>query len=198
MVKLPLLLAALSAAALALPAAAQSDAAFASALGTPPSGLATLAQLKAQPQAPAQDPPMGPPVAHDAWMRIINLMRAKAKYTGPDAKGLSEWRLSEKSSDPRAEYVLMTVVFVGRTVGDNIGIGVAFFSAFKATATTTEVVAESWSFSTDYLGRVKRAVYQRTTKRLDGSIHVEAGVPVDFADPRIAARFASIIKYWSK
>ncbi len=198
MIKLPLLLTALFAAAPALPASARSDAAFASALGTPPPGLAALAQLKAQPQAPAQDPPMGPPVAHDAWMRIINLMRAKAKYTGPDAAGLSNWKLSEKISDPRAEYVQMNVVFVGRPVGANIGIGLAVFTAFKSTATTTEVVVESWSFSTDYLGRVNRAVYQRMTKRLDGSIHVEAGVPVDYADPRIAARFASIIKHWSK
>lgn len=181
--------------ALSFPAAAQSDAAFASALGKLPSGLATMAQLKTAPQAPAQDPVLGPPVAHDDWMAIINLMRAEAEYEAPEpGTTLSKWSLT----DSNPEYRQMDIVFFGRPQGTFIAIGAAFFVAVKITELPNELRAETWIFTTDYLGRMKAASFQSATKAADGKITEYPLKELDFADPKVAARFDAIIKHWSE
>jgi len=181
--------------ALSLPAAAQGDAAFASALGKLPSGLATMAQLKTQSQKPAQEPVLGPPVAHEDWMAIINMMRAEAKYEAPEpGTTLSKWSLT----DSNPEYKEMHIIFLGRPQGTLIAIGAAFFVTVKVTATPTEVRAETWSFTTNYLGRLSEVSYQTATKTADGKITEHPIEALDIADPKVAARFDAIIKHWTE
>lgn len=193
-----LLLAAI--ASLSIQAVAQTDAAFAAALGKIPSGLATMAQLKTKPQKPATDPVLGPPAPHAAWMQILTVAREYGEYkepTGPEELG--EWSITDDIEDPKSEFRQMSLTIIGRPLGaTNIAIGVAFFTAMKLTATTSEVRAETWTFATDYLGRVKEASYQSATKTLDGKIVLVPSKNLDIADPKTAAQYDAIIKYWSR
>jgi hypothetical protein len=186
---------------LSIRAAAQTDAAFASALGGVPSGLATMAQLKTVSQKPATDPALGPPVSNDAWMKILTVARRDGEYTEPapgESEDLGRWSITDDVKDPKSEFRQMSLTIIGRPLDEtSMAIGLVFFGAMKLTATTTEVRAETWTFTTDHLGRVREASCQVATKTLDGKITLGPIKNLNIADPKTAAQYDAIIKYWA-
>lgn len=185
-------------AALSLSAAAQSDAAFASARGKLASGLATMAQLKTQPQQPAVPAPVGEPVDAKAWKNIQRLALDRGTYSAPSAGNrLSRYTHETQSTDPKAEYQRMTLDASGYQRDGTFATAMVAFTARTVTATTTQVRVETWLFITDNRGRLLEGKFQTVTKGLDGKVAVAPVVPLDCADPKVAARYARIIKYWS-
>lgn len=184
---------------LALPAAAQGDAGFASALGKLPSGLATMAQLKTQQQAPSAAPFQGPPVAEDAWMKIINYVRNNGEYSpAPPGAKFDTYNVLDTAREPMLEFTHMGIDMLAQPViSPSLRIGAVRFAAVKVIHKGNEKRLESYEYVTGYSGRLKSALFAVMTIDAQGKITGETSIDLNIAEPLIAARFDAIIKYWA-
>ncbi len=189
--------AAAAVAVLSLPAAAQNDAAFAAALGKIPSGLATIAQLKSEPQKPAAAPAqvLGPAVPKVAWQKILKTVYEKGAYTTTGGSSpIFNHTFGEKASDPASEYTYMGIQTREiPATSTTLKIDTVTFFA----QTTTDERALTWEFITDPEGRVKSARFATTAITPEGKYGAETIINLDISEPQIAARYDAIIKYWS-
>lgn len=199
MIKSHLSCAALSvavAAVLSLPAAAQTDAAFASALGKLPSGLATAAQLKTAPQAPVQV--QGPTAPADVWQKVFEAaLRYGKREAIPNTQGFS-YLISESFTTPKGRVIKQSVNFLVVPVGNGRLKAVAaelIYMEFMVDPKTKQGSLASSVFATDGSGRLTKAF--RRADSVIGTVRTEGTpVPLDLSAPDTKGEFESMLEYW--
>lgn len=184
--------------ALALPAAAQSDAGFAAALGKSPSGLATMAQLKTVSQAPAEAKAKGPAVPAGAWKEMLT----KAMRDGRRESESSDSRwLQETVGDPDGEHTTrLLIVFLvlddnDRIVTDGGALTLATFT--WAPTFGGMLISESWEVYLSDSGEVIQAAIVTRSGNPKRGYDVLSTVMVDLADPRVKVRLDEMFQRWS-
>ncbi|MDD5303051.1 MAG: hypothetical protein PHS14_08065 [Elusimicrobia bacterium] len=194
-------LAVAAAAALALPAAAQTDAAFASALGKIPSGLATMAQLKTQPQAPAAAQVQGPAAPADVWQKVFQTaLRYGTREAVPNTPGFS-YLLKETFTTPDGRQVTQSVNFLVAPAGNGkVRAVAALFVAmdFSYDPKTKKGRIESSVFEADGAGKLKSAFHR--TDIVVSETDSTDGTPVnlDLAASDTKGEFDAFLEWWSK
>ncbi|PIR18194.1 MAG: hypothetical protein COV48_07805 [Elusimicrobia bacterium CG11_big_fil_rev_8_21_14_0_20_64_6] len=191
-------LAVLAVAALSLPVAAQTDAAFAAALGKIPSGMATLAQLKTTPQKPAAA--QGPAAPAAVWQKVFHtVLRYGTRSAVPGTLGFS-YLLKETFTTPDDHHISQSVNFLGVPAADGtVGVVAALFIATERyyDPNTNEGRIESSVFEADGAGKLKSAFHRTTIMTASGTT---AGAPVnlDLAAPATSDEFSAFLEWWSK
>ncbi len=188
-------------ASLSIHASAQSDAAFASALGETPSGLATLAQLKAKPQKPAA-PTVKPPSAPDAvWQKVLETVKKDGEYK-PEAGQMPDMFVIEDSSgDEKADHTLQAISVLGQLNDDEKfepGAVMLVIQDFKLDTKTGNMTGDSWAFKVDVYGQVGNAVHVVIVKSPDGKVVSATPDKLDPADPKIQAQYDTMLKHWAE
>jgi len=185
-------------AALTVPAAAQSDAGFAAALGKAPSGLATMAQLKTVSQAPAAAKAKGPTVPAGAWTEMMNKAMRDGRRESEDSA--SRW-LQEVVGDPDGEHTTrLLIVFLAlddndRIVTDGGALTLATFT--WAPTFGGMLISESWELYLSDSGEVIQAAIVTRTGNPQRGYDVIGTVMVDPADPRVKVRLDEMFQRWS-
>lgn len=195
-------LAAAAVAVLSLPAAAQSDAAFAAALGKAPSALATMAQLKTAVQAPAAAKAKGPTVPAAAWTEMLNKAMRDGRRESEDSD--TRW-LQEVAGDPDGEHTrrLLMVFLVldenDRIVTDGGALSLATYTWAPAGPDGIRrlLVSEAWTLLISGSGEVTEAAIVTTLGNAQIGYEEIGNVMVDAADPRVKVRLDEMFKRWS-
>lgn len=206
MLKLPLLRAVLAAAALSLPASAQSDAAFASALGKLPSGLAAMAQLKTAPQAPAPAQVQGPAAPADVWKKVSNNALSYGEPARTEGSDLIAYKISEELVIKKGAHLLtQSLNFLVLPVGNGKfrAAGALFIvTEIVYTAETKQAVRESWVFEVSGSGRLTSAQHDVTTfTEIPNGKPTKTESPVEILalDAELTAKqFTAMLEYWSR
>lgn len=180
-------------AALALPVAAQTDAAFAAALGEAPAGLEAAAQLKTKPQAPAAQALAAPA---DVWKKIVARVKAISEYS-PIIDGII---VEDFLGNPKGNRSQHVITLFGSP--DANGAFVFEEACIEFSETTLDPKdgnwhGASWTFYVDPAGKVVGRTYGESVRTPDERVLSGGPVKLDSADPRVAARFDAMIKYWS-
>lgn len=192
-------LAASALAALSLPSAAQTDAAFASALGKIPSGLATMAQLKTQSQAPAQV--LGPTAPADVWQKVFkNALRYGKREPVPNTPGFSYFAV-DQANTPKGTQLTLGLTFLVAPAGNgNVKAVAAQFTYIEISydANTKQSTVISSVFETDGTGRLKRAFHQTDVEKSETDKIKGTPVNLDLGAPDTKLEFDGFLDYWSK
>lgn len=203
MINFPILravLAASAAAALSLPAAAQTDAAFASALGKIPSGLAAMASLKTKPQKPAAV--QGPIAPADIWQEVLDTALYSGKSKPLPNTPLVSYMIEENFIDPKVDYARIQSVNVLILPASDEGYRVwaAQFVVIENTYVPERRHArlDSWVFETDGSGRLQSALH--ITDIVVSETEKTKGTPekLDLADPKTKARYDAMLEHWAR
>lgn len=185
---------------LSVRAAADGDAAFASALGAAPSGLATLALLKAKPQKPAAAPKA--PAAGDAvWAKVLETVKRDGKFKSGGGFAPSVFSIEDKTGDPKADHAMRGVSFVGLINDEEQfqAMGALFVSQeFKLDPKDGNWRVDQWVFETDVYGQVSNAGHGTVVQTPDGKTVSAVPEKLNPADPRIQAQFDALLKHWAE
>lgn len=202
MIKLPLLLAVV----LSVPAAAQSDASFAAALGTLPSGLAVMAQLKTAPQAPAPAQVQGPTAPAALWAKVFKNAADYGEISRPDGWKLISYSLEEKLViRPNMHEQTYSMDFLALPDGnDRVRPGAALFTVMEAVykPATKQATRQSWVFETNGNGRLTSAKrYLSTyTETADGKV-AKTDAPVEtlaLDDELTGEMYTAMLEFWGR
>jgi len=194
------LLALAAAAACALPASAQLDMDAASRT------LAAIRQVRAQaPKAPKPKPaPQADaalPIAPEAtWQKILDAIRAKGKFDAgrppfvPANFGLEDVK-GPKDGDHAAEYASA----FGMLNDDEQFEAklVTFVSETWTKAADGNWHIDQWIFGMDVYGEVKKVGHGQLVESDDHSVLSENEDSLAPGDPRVAAKFKSLLDLWS-
>lgn len=180
---------------LPLSAFAQSDASFAAALGGLPSGLAVMAQLKTQAQAPE---PIEL-VDEGTWANL--LFRAQVYGTFLPASGqdgYSAFEMSAPYEDSAGVKWTANVKVSG--VGDKVGFErrKAAISATRSIGTGVGAKLEAYSFITDENGRVRSVLYMSAIRGADGKLVKAPIETLDPSHPLLTAMFVELCRFWGR
>lgn len=195
-------LAAAAVAALSFPAVAQSDAAFAAALGKPLPALAAMAQLQTQPQKPAAAPAQvkGPAAPADVWAKVLAVAKLQGAKTQYDPQFNLYALLDFVYDAPHAtEYYLGAYALSSDTAQNIVKVN---FSARDTTEIpgTRLVSFVIWTFTTDASGRLTLAECRKGSKTV-GTVSNPLIVSVEklyLDDPKGKARFDETLRYWAE
>lgn len=187
---------ALAAAVLSVSAAAQSDASFAAALGDPPAGLATAAQLKTEPQAPAKAAAQPLAAPAETWRKIRARVMSLSEYS-PIIGGVI---VEDFLGDPKGERTDQTITFFGSP--DRSGAFVfeeacVEFYEEKRDPASGNYLTQTWTFYVDIDGKVTGHSHTEGLSAPDKR-HLSGGpVKIPRADPKVSAAFDAMINYWA-
>lgn len=200
MINSPLRRVALAAAAVSLlsfPAAARSDADFAASLGTPPAGLATMAQIKTQTQIIAvQAPAQGPTVPQAEWRKMMESIRLQGRL---GEKGDLQ-ALHRLAGDPKGVHkIYSAMVFLEEDYDGEI---VAYAAALKVIlyvpiAGTDRLQASAWTILLTMTGKVTEAEFTESTGNRTIGFTKTRTQKVSLADPALKARLDEIGKFFT-
>lgn len=197
----PLRLAALAAAVavLAHPAAARSDSAFAASLGTPPAGLATMAQIKTQPQAPAGAKAPLLAASEEALEIMLGTVLDLGKHTAPtpDSK-YDNFAYTADANTPTGFNRMGISLFAAPLAGGGINIERLIVDVTTVSFDGDTMTIKNWVFLLDGKGRVHLANHGESAGRREGEMISKPTVNLDLADPAVKARFESILKFWAE
>lgn len=192
-------LAAFAVASLSLPAAAQTDAAFASTLGKLPSGLATMAQLKTQSQVPPAAQVQGPTVPADVWRKVFQTaLRYGKREAVPNTPGFSYTR-QETFTTPRGRQVSQAFNFlvVPLANGQVRAVAAQFVRIETIYDTKTKQGRlEAVFVETDGAGKLENAFYRTDTFVSDAPATEGTPVAMDLADPDTLGGFTKMLEWW--
>lgn len=188
-------------ASLSLRASAQSDAAFASALGEIPSGLATLAQLKAKPQKPAA-PAVKPPSAPNAvWQKVLETVKNDGVYKAEAGQMPGMFTIEDSAGDAQADHTMQGITVLGLLNDEEkfepMGV-MLIIQDFKLDAKSGNMTADSWAFEVDVYGQVGNAVHIVAVKSPDGKTVSATPEKLNPADPKIQAQYDTMLKHWAE
>ena len=187
--------------ALPLRAVAQSDAAFASALGEAPAGIATLAQLKAKPQKPAA-PTVKPPSAPDAvWQKVLEAVKNDGKYKPESGPMPGMFTIEDTVGDAKADHSMQGITVLGLLNDDEkfeaMGVMLILKDA-KLDAKSGNMSVDQWAFEVDIYGEVGNAVHIVSIQTPDGKIVSSTPEKLNPADPKIQAQYDAMLKHWAE
>ena len=180
-------------------AAAQTDAAFASALGKVPSGLATMAQLKTRSQIPVAAQVPGPTVPADVWRKVFQTaLRYGKREAVPNTPGFS-YTYEETFTTPKGRTVTQAINFLVVPIknGQLRALAAQFVRIENIyDAKTKQGRLESVFVETDGAGMLKNA-FSRIDAYVSGAPATE-GTPVtiDLAAPDTMDGVLSMLEWW--
>lgn len=192
-------LAASAVAVLALPAAAQSDASFASALAARPAGLATMAQLKTRPQVPPPAQSQGPVAPAAAWQKLLDLVVAKGKRTAdPATKAVSCYL--ERSGEEDGQIYAITAA--GRILPDGkASVHTVLLRYGQAMPLNTRnglvTVYEDWYLEVQGDGRLKKITYVKVESSA-GNILESPPTLEDMNSEDMKSLFSGLVQSWTE
>lgn len=192
-------LALLVVASLSLRAAAQTDAAFASALGEAPAGLATLARLKKKAQKPAA--PKAPTANDAVWQKVLEAVKTDGVYTPEAGRMPGTFSLEDVMGDPKANHTIQGITVGGllNEEGQFQAIGaILIVSNFKLDPKDGNWRVEQWVFETDIYGQVANAGHGTAVQTPDGKVVSAAPDKLNPADPKIQAQYDAMLKHWAE
>ncbi|MEQ1918956.1 MAG: hypothetical protein ABL955_07125 [Elusimicrobiota bacterium] len=188
-------------ASLSLRASAQSDAAFASALGEAPAGLATMAQLKTKPQKPAAVP-VKPPSAPDAvWEKVLETVKKDGVYRAEAGPMPGMFSIEDSSGDVKANHTMQGITVLGLLNEEEKfePMGVMLISQdFKLDTKSGNMNVDQWAFEVDVYGQVENAVRIVVVKSPDGKTVSATPEKLNPADPKIQAQYDTMLKHWAE
>jgi hypothetical protein len=188
---------------LSLRASAQTgDAAFASAFAAAPSA-ATMAQLRAAPQrpapaAPAAKPPSAP---DDVWAKIVETVKKDGKYKAGADPLPSAFTIEDVAGDAKADHTSNTASFVGEINDDGLfeAMGALFLvREFKLDPKDGNWHVDQWMFMTNVHGEAFNAMHANIIETPAGDNVSTAPDKLTVADPRLKAKYDSMLKYWAE
>ncbi len=188
-------------AALSLRAAAQSDAAFASALGQGVPTPAQFAQAKAKPQKPAP-PVVKPPSAPDAvWQKVLETVKNGGIYK-PGADPMpSAFTIDDSSGDAKADHETHSIAVLGLINDDEkfeaMG-AILVFKSHKLDPKDGNWRIDQWMFMTDIYGEVADAGHGVIIQTPDGKTVSATPEKLNPADPKIQAQYDTMLKHWAE
>jgi hypothetical protein len=188
-------------AALSLRASAQSDAAFAAALGEAPSGFATLAQLKAKPQKPAPKAPKAPVAADAVWQKVLEAVKKDGVYKPEAGQVPGMFTLEDVVGDPKADHTMygITVLGILNEDGQFQAMGALIVrQEFKLDPKDGNWHVDQWMFQTDIYGEVGRAGHGTLILAPDEKVLSAVPEKLDAADPKIQTQYDALLKHWAE
>lgn len=194
------------AASLSLRASAQSDAAFASALGRLPSGLAVLARLKTASQAPAPAQVQGPIAPAALWTKVFDNAKAYGEVTHPDGPLSISYGIDQKLTfKPNLHEQLFSMDFLARSDESGRILPVAgLFTVVEAVykPATKQTTRHSWVFETNGSGRLTSAkrYFSTFTKSAGGeTTRTDAPVEIMALDAELTTEaFTAMLEFWAR
>lgn len=188
---------------LALPAAAQSDAAFASALAARPAGLATLAQLKTQSQVPPAPAAQGPVAPAAAWQKLLDMTAAEAAVSVDTTTKVVTLTLEDSGTTPDGVKTLVGILALTtrRPDGKHLFHHVLLSLAETRAVSKTEALTDHWFLEVYGNGRLRKATYFRMVSREtpNGVTTVEEPpVIMDLQAPATKELFDYIVAGWTE
>lgn len=182
-------------------AAAQSDQAFASALGQSPAGLATIADLKAKPQKPATTPPKAPSAPDAVWQKVLEAVKADGKFIAGAGPMPSMFSIQDSTGDPKANHAKQHITVVGMLNEEEQfeAMGVMLVAqTFKLDPKDGNTTVDQWAFEVDIYGEVGNAVHVVVIKSSDGKVISATPEKLNPADPKIQAQYDMMLKHWAE
>jgi hypothetical protein len=186
-----------AAAMLSFPAAAQSDAAFVSALSKPLPGLATMAEFKTRPQIIAvQAKAGGPSVPQAEWRKMMESVRLQGKL---GQKGDVQ-ALHRLAGDPKGVHkIYSAMVFLEEDLDGEL---FPFAAALKVILYvpipgTDRFEASAWTILLTVTGEVTGAEFTVSTGNRTIGFTKTRTQKVGLADPALKARVDEIAKFFT-
>jgi len=188
-------------ASLSIHASAQSDSAFATALGAIPSGLATMAQLKTKPQRP-DAPAVKPPSASDAvWQKVLETVKNDGVYKPEAGQMPGMFTIEDSAGDVKANHTMQAISAVGLLNEEEkfelMGV-MLIIQDFKLDAKSGNMTVDQWAFEVDVYGQVGNAVHVVVVKSPDGKTVSATPEKLNPADPKIQAQYDTMLKHWAE
>ncbi len=188
---------------LALPAAARSDAAFASALAARPAGLATMAQLKTQSQVPPAPAVQGPVAAAAAWQKLLNRTATEAAVSVDTTTKVVTLLLEDGGMTPDDVQTLVSILALTtrRPDGKYLFHHVLLSLAETRAVSKTEALTEHWFLEVYGNGRLRKATYYKSVSRETPSgitTVEEPPVVMDLQAPATKELFDYIVAGWTE
>lgn len=184
-------------AALPIRASAQSDAAFAAALGQIAAPLAAAAKSKAKPQKPAA--PKAPSAPDAVWQKVLEAVRNDGTYTPQLGPMPGSFTLEDFTGDLKAEYAMQGVKFVGRLNKDGkFEAAGAVLVSNKASLSPKDgsFNIDHWIIMTDVYGQVAMANHA-TAVRTPAGITVPAAKS-NLSSAEVQAQYDAMLKHWAE
>lgn len=179
-------------------AAAQTDAAFVSALSKMPAGLAVMAQLKTQTQVPAA--PTGPRAPADVWREVVNkaCMGFNREIKGSEKDGYS-CMYTFRLPNVTMRITILTDNNPRRTGGTiYVRAGRLEQVAAQYDAAARQWRVDVWNFTTDPSGMLVRARQETAMGPTPDKLGEGTTVDLDLADPKTAATYNAMLSFWEK
>jgi hypothetical protein len=188
-------------AALSIQAAAQTDAAFASALGKIPSGLATMAQLKTRSQIPVAAQVEGPRIRAGVWQNVFKTaLRYGKREAIPNSPAVTFY-YEEAITTPSGSRVIQSLYFLVEPIENGQGRAVA------AQFTRAEIIynketkqsrIEVVVVDTDGTGQMKNGFYRTDTFASADSVTEGTPVAIDLGDLNTMGGFRRMVDWWDR
>lgn len=190
-------LAAAAVAVLSMAASAQTDAAFAAALGRLPSGLATTAQLKSKQQKPA-DQRTGVRVPRATLDQIIGLIMTLGKLE-PAQPGSPYAALTYVDDSPElnAKFGHTTTTLFTKGTGDSLEIAAISFTTARSVVTPAGKRVDLFVYMLDGNGILVEASHHAGIQGPDGKLVELPAVKLDHLDPAVQAGFIKLLGRWA-
>ncbi|MBI3565932.1 MAG: hypothetical protein HY079_12095 [Elusimicrobia bacterium] len=196
--KIPMLAAALTLAALAAPASAQLD--MSAARRSLDAIKALKVQAAAQKKAPSRAPAVLPSADDADWAKIIEQLKSKGKYEAeepPLKPGM--FTLEDAVGDAKADHQAFKVRAVGMINDDELFevIAVLLSGEDWKMGADGNWRMDTWVFEADVYGTVQSAVHIAAVVTPD--LKPVSGGPekISPSDPRIPAKYKSVIDHWA-
>ena len=193
---------------LAVPAAADGDAAFAAALdGFVKSAAPIFAQQKELPKGKAAAKPAKPaapaPLAADekAWQKLIEAVKKDGKFKPGQLIMPATFTLEESTGDVKGDHVVRIVSFIGGINDDDEfeAEGAMLMSKTYTVAADGSTTIEHWGIGTDVYGEVQDAGHGTMLQDKNGKIvSKDLDKTLTPTDPRVKAQLDAIVGRWAK
>jgi hypothetical protein len=188
-------------ASLSIRAAAQTDAAFASALGKVPSGLATMTQLKTRSQIPVAAQVEGPRIRAGVWQNVFKTaLRIGTREAIPNSPGFTYY-YEDTITTPSGSQVTQSLLFLVVPVENGQVRAVA--AQFTRAETTYDKVTkqgriETVVVETDGTGQMKNGFYRTDTFVSDAPTTEGTPVAIDLGDLNTMGGFRRMVEWWDR
>lgn len=181
-------------------AAAQTDAAFSSALQAGAPSPAQFAKIRAKPQKPAPAPKA--PAANDAvWQKVLETVKRDGVYK-PGAGPLpGAFTIDDSTGDPKAAHVERSVAVLGIVNDEELfeAMGAIFVvKSYTLDPKDGNWRVDQWMFMTDIYGEVGDGGHVVVVQTPDGKTVSATPEPLNPADPRIQTQLDAMLKHWAE
>lgn len=182
-----------------LDAAAQGDAAFASALAARPAWLATMAQLKTRPQVPPAAHVQGPVAPAEAWQKILDgTIRDGAYSVDPETK-VPMYQVEVTGVDMNGNDALFKILALATPRADGkVTVHFVLLSYMTVRSLSKDSAqADNYFLEVTGSGRLQKATRASSVTRGNTTVD-QPPVVMDLAAAETKTVFDDVVKYWTE